>query len=193
MARQSVEQLKGTLRGELIQPGDTGYDAARKVYNAMIDRRPRLVLRCADVADVMAAVRFGAESGMPVAIRSGGHNAGGLGVCDDGLSSTSRACGGSASIPRLGQSAWRPDARSATWTMPRTPSAWPSPTASSPPPEIGGLTLGGGLGHLTRKCGLTIDNLLEADVVLADGRMVKAGPDEISSGLSAAAAATSAS
>ena len=85
MARQSVEQLKGTLRGELIQPGDTGYDAARKVYNAMIDRRPRLVLRCADVADVMAAVRFGAESGMPVAIRSGGHNAGGLGVCDDGL------------------------------------------------------------------------------------------------------------
>src|SRR5437867_12493946 len=77
--------LKASLRGELSQPTDEGYDAARKVYNGMIDRHPCLIVRCADVADVIAAVNFGRENGLLVSIRSGGHNAGGLGVCDDGL------------------------------------------------------------------------------------------------------------
>src|SRR3989442_9801243 len=77
--------LKASLRGELIQPGDEGYEAARKVYNGMIDKRPALIVRCADVADVIAAVNFGRENGLLVSIRSGGHNAGGLGICDDGL------------------------------------------------------------------------------------------------------------
>src|SRR5207245_4829070 len=72
-------------RGELIEPRDASYDAARKVYNAMIDRRPRLIARCADVADVMAALQFGREKKLLVAIRGGGHNGPGLGVCDDGL------------------------------------------------------------------------------------------------------------
>src|SRR6202158_2132978 len=79
------EALKASLRGELIQPGDEGYEAARKVYNGMIDKRPALIARCADVADVIAAVNFGRENGLLVSIRGGGHNAGGLGVCDDGL------------------------------------------------------------------------------------------------------------
>ena len=82
---ETVKKFKANLRGELIQPDDEGYDSARKVYNAMIDRRPRLIARCADVADVIAAVNFGRQNNMLVAIRSGGHNAGGLGVCDDGL------------------------------------------------------------------------------------------------------------
>ena len=82
---ESIKNFQANLRGELIQPNDEGYDSARKVYNAMIDRRPRLIARCADVADVIAAVNFGRENNMLVAIRSGGHNAGGLGVCDDGL------------------------------------------------------------------------------------------------------------
>src|SRR5438132_12725903 len=77
--------LKANLRGELIQPGDEGYEAARKVYNGMIDKRPALIARCADVADVLAAVNFGRENGLLVPIRVGGHNAGGLGVCDAGL------------------------------------------------------------------------------------------------------------
>ena len=81
----STNTLKASLRGELIQPGDEGYDAARKVYNAMIDKRPALIARCADVADVITAVNFGRENGLLVSIRGGGHNAGGLGVCDDGL------------------------------------------------------------------------------------------------------------
>ncbi|MGH2397859.1 MAG: FAD-binding oxidoreductase, partial [bacterium] len=81
----SIGQFKVGLRGELIQPNDAGYDEARKVYNAMIDRRPRLIARCADVADVVTAVNFARENDMIVAIRGGGHNGGGLGVCDDGL------------------------------------------------------------------------------------------------------------
>lgn len=80
-----IAAFKSNLRGELIAPGDSSYDAARSVYNAMINRRPRLIARCADVADVMAAIKFGREQGLLTAIRGGGHNAGGLGVCDDGL------------------------------------------------------------------------------------------------------------
>src|SRR6202795_4847330 len=82
---ETIAAFRASLRGELIEPGDASYDAARKVYNAMIDRRPRLIARCADVADVMAAVKFGREQKLLVAVRGGGHNAGGLGVCDDGL------------------------------------------------------------------------------------------------------------
>ena len=81
----TLEEFKLSLAGELIQPGEKGYDEARQVYNGMIDRRPRLIVRCADVADVIAAVNFGRENRMLIAVRGGGHNAGGLGVCDDGL------------------------------------------------------------------------------------------------------------
>src|SRR5271157_517867 len=81
----TIAAFRASLRGGLIEPGDPAYDAARKVYNAMIDRHPRLIARCADVADVMAAVNFAREQGLLLAIRGGGHNAGGLGVCDDGL------------------------------------------------------------------------------------------------------------
>ena len=80
-----LKRFQAGLRGLLIQPNDAGYDEARKVYNGMIDRRPRLIVRCLDVADVMAAVNFGRDNNMLVAVRGGGHNAGGLGVCNDGL------------------------------------------------------------------------------------------------------------
>jgi len=81
----AIATLKSELRGDLIEPNDTRYDAARKVYNAMIDRKPRLIARCADVADVIAAVKFARENKLPLSIRGGGHNAAGLGICDDGL------------------------------------------------------------------------------------------------------------
>ena len=80
-----IAPLKSSFRGELIEQRDASYDTARKVYNAMIDRRPRLIARCGDVADVIAAVNFGRENNLVVSIRGGGHNAAGLGVCDDGL------------------------------------------------------------------------------------------------------------
>src|SRR6266849_10908771 len=81
----STNTLKASLRGELIQPGDEGYDAARKVYNAMIDKRPALIAKCADVADVVAGVNFAREKKLLLAVRGGGHNGPGLGVCDGGL------------------------------------------------------------------------------------------------------------
>src|SRR5512142_126021 len=82
---QSIDELKSSIRGEVIQPMDAAYDAACKVYNGMIDKRPRLIVKCADVADVMAAVKFGVTNDMLTAIRGGGHNGAGLGTCDDGL------------------------------------------------------------------------------------------------------------
>ena len=85
LSETTIATFKASLRGDLIQPGDQSYDAARKVYNAMIDRRPRLIARCTDVADVITAVNFGRENKLLVAVRGGGHNAGGLGVCDEGL------------------------------------------------------------------------------------------------------------
>src|SRR5262250_2697652 len=85
MPEQNIDQLRSIFRGELIQPTDAAYDSARKVYNAMIDKRPKLIARCVDVADVMAAVQFGREKEMLTAVRGGGHNGGGLGICDDGL------------------------------------------------------------------------------------------------------------
>ena len=173
----TIDSLRASLRGKVTQPGDADYDAARKVYNAMIDRRPGLIARCADVADVMTALRFGREHDLLIAVRGGGHNAGGLGVCDDGLV---------IDLSAIRYARVDPDARTVrvgggtTWGEVdhathgfgmATPAGIISTTG------VAGLTLGGGIGHLTRKCGLTIDNLLEADMVLADGTFVTVSPD----------------
>jgi FAD/FMN-containing dehydrogenase len=174
----TIAEFRNSLRGELIEPGDASYEAARKVYNRMIDRRPRLIARCADVADVMSAVNFGREQKLLVAIRGGGHNAGGLGVCDDGLvidlspmnhvrvdpkKKTARVGGGAL---------WR-DVDHATHVFGlAVPSGIVSTTG------VGGLTLGGGIGYLTRRYGLTVDNLLAVEMVLADGRFVNASAKE---------------
>ena len=85
LSEDSVKKFKSNLRGSVIEPGDRGYDDARKVYNGMIHKRPRLIARCADVADVIQSVNFARDQDLLLAIRSGGHNAGGLGICDDGL------------------------------------------------------------------------------------------------------------
>ena len=175
---EAIAGFRSELRGQLIEPTDSTYEEARQVYNGAISRRPRVIARCADVADVMAALRFGRQHGLPVAIRGGGHNAAGLGVCDDGLvvdlspmrnvhvdpaGRTVRAGGGCT---------WG-DMDHATHAFGlAVPCGFISTTG------VGGLTLGGGIGYLTRKHGLTIDNLLAADVVLADGRFVVASAEE---------------
>jgi FAD/FMN-containing dehydrogenase len=180
LQESAVDEFRGQFRGELIEPEDSRYEAARQVYNGMISRTPRLIAQCADVADVMAAIGFGRENELRVSVRGGGHNAGGLGVCDDGLvidlapiryvhvdpaSRTVRAGGGC----RWG------DVDHATHAFGlAVPSGILSTTG------VGGLTLGGGMGHLTRQYGLTIDNLLSADVVLADGSFVVASADDYS-------------
>jgi FAD/FMN-containing dehydrogenase len=169
-----AERLRASLRGEVIAPGDANYDDARKVYNGMINRRPRLIARCADAADVITAVNFGRERGLLVSVRGGGHNAGGLGVCDDGLViDLSRIryvhVDPDTKLVGVGGGSTWGDVDHATHSF-----GLAVPTGVISTTGVGGLTLGGGLGHLTRKCGLTIDNLVAADVVLADGRFVTA-------------------
>lgn len=167
-----IEEFASQIRGKIILPGDTNYDETRKVYNAMINKHPGIIVKCVDVADVIHAVNFGRENNLLVAVRGGGHNGGGLGICDDGLvidlsgikfvlvdtaEKTVRVGGGNV---------WG-EVDHATH-----PFGLAVPAGIISTTGVGGLTLGGGVGHLSRKYGLTIDNLLEADMVLADGEFV---------------------
>ena len=170
----STRQFKPKLHGEVIQRGDPRYEEACKLYNAMINKRPLLIARCADVADVISTVRFGRENGLLTAIRGGGHNGPGLGSCDDGLV-----------IDLSLMKAIRVDPANRTVQVApgctqgevdqachRFGLAVPAGVVSTT--GIAGLTLGGGHGYLARQYGLTIDSLIEADVVLADGSFVTA-------------------
>lgn len=170
----AIDSFAAQLRGRVVQPGDPDYDEARKVYNAMIDKRPRLLAQCVDVADVIATVNFAREHKLLLAVRGGGHNGGGLGVCDDGLVLDLSAMRGirvdpqSRTVRAEGGCRWA-DVDHATHAFGMaTPAGIVSTTG------VGGLTLGGGIGYLSRHYGLTIDNLLSVDVVLADGRFVVA-------------------
>ena len=170
----SIQEFRTTLRGGIIEPQDKGYDDARKVYNAMISKRPRMIVRCVDVADVIQCVNFARKNNILLSIRGGGHNAGGLGICDDGLVidlsliKYTRIDLEAKTVVAGGGCTWG-DVDHATHVFGMaTPSGIISTTG------VGGLTTGGGIGHLTRKYGLSIDNLLSVDMVLADGSFVTA-------------------
>jgi FAD/FMN-containing dehydrogenase len=174
MTDQATDTFARSLRGRLIHPDDADYDAARALYNGMIDKRPRLIARCADVADVITAVNFAREQGLLVAIRGGGHNGPGLGSCDDGLvidlsMMKSVRVDPPTRTVRVDPGCTSGDVDHATHAF-----GLAVPFGIVSTTGVGGLTLGGGTGYLTRKYGLTIDNLLEADVVLADGNFVTA-------------------
>jgi FAD/FMN-containing dehydrogenase len=166
------------FEGRLIGPEDADYDDARKVYNAMIDKRPGVIARCTNPADVRRTVTFAREHDLLLAVRGGGHNGAGLGTCDHGvvidLSQLKEIhVDPQAHTVRVGGGCTWGEVDGATNEFGlATPSGIISTTG------VGGLTLGGGLGHLTRKCGLTIDNLLEAELVLASGECVRASADE---------------
>jgi FAD/FMN-containing dehydrogenase len=172
LAPSAIGELRQRLRGEVVRADDAGYDEARRVYNALHDRRPALVVRAAGVADVMAAVRFATAHGLALAVRGGGHSVAGFGTCDGGLvidlgrmrgirvdpaRRTARAEGGCT---------WA-DLNHATHAFGLATTGGIVSTTG-----IAGLTLGGGLGYLARRCGLSCDNLVSADVVTADGRFV---------------------
>src|SRR5450631_1539793 len=174
----AIQEFASRLGGTLLRPSDAGYEQARRVYNGMIEKRPAPIARCVDVADVMVAVNFAREHELTLVVRGGGHSGPGLGTCDDGLV-----------IDLAGMKGIRvdPAARTVrveggcTWgevdhaTHPfglATPSGFISSTG------VGGLTLRGGIGYLARSLGLTIDNLLSVDMVLADGSFVTANANE---------------
>ncbi len=177
LATGAYEQLAGGLRGDLIGPADSRYDQARSVYNGMIDKRPAAIARCRDVADVITCVRFAREHGLAIAVRGGGHNAAGLAVADDALVIDLSLLRSTTVSPEdhtvradAGCTWGDIDHATAAFGM-ATPSGFLASTG------VAGLTLGGGIGYLSRRFGLTVDNLLAADVVLADGTFVTASAD----------------
>ncbi len=177
-ADEVVKQFAPALKGPIIQNGDEAYEKARRVYNAMIDRKPRLIVPCADIADVIHCVDFARKHKLPLAIRGGGHSAPGFGTCDDGLVIDLSRMKGIRIDPRNrtarieGGCTWR-DVDHATQIFGlATPGGIISTTG------VGGLTTGGGFGYLTRRYGLACDNLLSADVVTADGKLRIASPSE---------------
>jgi hypothetical protein len=178
MSDQATDTFARSLRGRLIRPTDPDYEEARALYNGMIDKRPRLIARCVNVTDVIAAVTFAREEGLLLAIRGGGHSGPGLGSVNDGLvidlslMKSVRVDPGTQTV-RVDPGCTSGDVDHATHAF-----GLAVPFGIVSTTGVAGLTLGGGTGYLTRKYGLTIDNLLEADIVLADGRFVTASKTE---------------
>lgn len=173
-AKEKIAGLRTRFRGELIEPDSPGYDEARKIWNGMIDRRPAVIARCANVADVIHAVNFARENRLPLAVRGGGHNVTGNAVCNDGVVIDLRGMKGIRVDPES-RTAWVDGG--CTWgDLDHATHAFglAAPGGIISTTGIAGLSLGGGIGHLTRKCGLSVDNILSADVVTADGRLIHA-------------------
>lgn len=179
ISAQAIGKLRAAVRGPILDRDHPDYDQARRVYNAMIDRYPTLIVQAEDGLDVIASVRFAAEHQLPLAVRGGGHSVPGFGTCDDGVvidlgalrnvhvdpKRRTARIGGGAQLGAL-------DHAGHAFGL-ATPAGFISTTG------VGGLTLGGGIGaYLTRRHGLTCDNLLSAEVVTADGRVVRAAPEE---------------
>ncbi len=173
-----VEEFRAQLRGTLILPGDAAYEEAHKVYNGMIDKHPGLIARCVDAADVIASVNFAREHHLLLAVRGGGHNGPGLATCDDGLVIDLSEMKGVHVDPKqrtvrvAGGATWGEVDHATHAFGLATPSGFISTTG------VGGLTLGGGIGYLARTYGLSLDNLLSVDMVLADGSYVTASADD---------------
>src|SRR5436305_8162159 len=173
MATTAVDGLAGAVKGRVVMRGDGDYDEARALYNAMIDKRPAAVAYCTDEADVAAAIQFARERGLRIAIRAGGHNGGGLGSVDDGLVVDLSALNkvtvdAPARMARVQGGVLIKDMLATTHEYGLT-----VPLGLIGTTGVAGLTLGGGMGHLPRSFGLAIDNLLAAQVVLADGSVVQ--------------------
>lgn len=173
-----IDEFASKIRGEVILPNHANYNNARKIYNGMINRRPGVIVKCVDVADVIYSVNFGRENHLKVAVRGGGHNGGGLGICDEGmvidLSGIKyvRVNSKDKTVRVGGGNVWgEVDHATHAYGL-AVPAGIISTTG------VGGLTLGGGVGYLSRKFGLTIDSLLEADMVLADGTFVTTSEKE---------------
>ena len=174
----AIEKFETSLRGELVQRGDERYDEARKLWNGMFDRRPALIARCAGTADVISAVNFARDNGLQVAVRGGGHSFPGHSVCDGGLVIDLSPMKGIRVDPAARIARAQAGAKWIDFDHETQAFGLATTGGTASDTGIAGLTLGGGLGWLSSKYGLTIDNLISADVVLADGRFLTASARE---------------
>lgn len=178
LSATKVEELRRAIKGEIILPSDSAYDDARKIWNAMIDKHPALIVRCAGTADVVRALNFAKDNGLVLAVRGGGHNIAGNALCDDGLVidlSQMKAATVDANARRvtIEGGATLADLDAATQAH-----GLATPLGINSTTGVAGLTLGGGFGWLSRKYGMTVDNLESAEVVTAAGEVVRASAAE---------------
>ncbi len=174
----AVDELERSFRGQVLRPVDPSYDEQRRVWNGSVNRFPALIARCAGVADVRAAVRFARQTGLPVAVRSGGHSFPGLSVCDDGIVIDLGSMKGIRVDPDARTARVQAGAQLAELDRETQEFGLAVPAGIVSHTGVAGLTLGGGIGWLMRKHGLTIDQLLAVDLVTADGQFVKASATE---------------
>jgi FAD/FMN-containing dehydrogenase len=178
MDKAAIEELRTRMRGPLLCPGDSGYDEARALWNGMFDRRPALIARCAGVADVISAVNFAGDRGLQPAVRGGGHSFPGHSVSDGGLVIDLSAMKGIRVDPQSRTARAQPGVKWIDFDHETQAFGLATTGGTVSDTGIAGLTLGGGLGWLSGKYGLTVDNLISADVVLADGRALTASEKE---------------
>ena len=178
LSERAVQALKGRVRGAVLTPGEDGYDTARSVWNAIIDRKPGVIVRCAGAADVRAAVDFAREAGVLLAVRGGGHNIAGSAVCDGGVMIDLTPMKSVRVDPHAKTARVEPGVTLGEFDRETQAFGLTTPTGINSTTGIAGLTLGGGFGWLSRKFGLTSDNLVSADVVTADGHLVRASHAE---------------
>ena len=174
----SVGDFKSSLRGELLRPGDEGYDEARKIWNAMIDKRPALIAQCRGVADVINSVNFARNNNILVSVRGGGHNIPGNCVCNDGLMIDLSKMTSVRVDPSMGTARAEGGVKWGAFDHETQAFGLATPGGTDSDTGIAGLTLGGGIGWLSGKHGLSCDNLISADVVTADGRFLIASATE---------------
>lgn len=175
---EQIQSFESELLGELITPEDTNYDTARQIWNAMIDKRPALIARCSGAADVIDAVTFAREHALPVAVKGGGHNAAGNAICEDGLVIDLSAMKSVQVDPRSRTARVEPGVILRELDHETQAFGLATPTGQVSMTGIAGLTLGGGWGWLSRKYGMTIDNLRSVNIVTADGELLHASEEE---------------
>jgi FAD/FMN-containing dehydrogenase len=173
-----LEELKGSFRGEILLPGEAAYESARKIWNAMIDKHPAVIVRCATTADVVSAVKFARDNGLLLAIRGGGHNIAGNAMCDDGIVIDLSKMKAASVDPVTRRATIEGGATLADLDAATQAHGLGTPVGINSTTGVAGLTLGGGFGWLSRKYGMTVDNLESAEVVTAAGEVVRASATE---------------
>jgi FAD/FMN-containing dehydrogenase len=173
-----ISDFKSQIRGDVLLPGDSSYDEVRKIWNAMIDRRPGMIIRCAGVSDVMQSVNIARNHNLLVAVRSGGHNIAGNAVCDDGLMIDLSQMNSVRIDPEKRRAYVEPGACLGDFDHEAQAFGLVTPLGINSTTGVAGLTLGGGFGWLSRKYGLTVDNLVSVDMVTTEGKLIHASSKE---------------